>query len=138
MARSLFLNWRRARWTACFKHPVPNETVNFAYARRALSCHPNSAEGYVVYSAVSYCAFSKTLLVCVVPPPEAVTVTVYTPDGVPRFIWLLPPRPLAQEVRAKPTKTSTINPSNASQRLLCLGAPSRKTQATTIPAIAAK
>jgi hypothetical protein len=42
-------------------------------------------------SAVSYWTVTATFVVCIVPPPEAVTVTVYAPDGVPKFIWLLPP-----------------------------------------------
>ena len=39
----------------------------------------------------SYWTVTATFVVCVVPAPEAVTVTVYAPDGVPIFIWLLPP-----------------------------------------------
>ena len=82
----------------------------------------------LVGGAVSYWTFSETVVDWAAPPLVAVTVTMYPPDGVPRYIWLLPPRSLAQEVRAKPMKTSTPIPSNAS----------KKTQVITIPALAAK
>ena len=86
----------------------------------------------------NYCTVTATFVVCVV---RAATRSGHA-HGVatqrwPRFILLLPPPP-AQLLRVTPKKTSTVNPSNAVQRLLWLGTPSRKMQTMAIPLVAAK